>query len=141
MPTTTRCADCDIRVVNAQRCRPCYKLHVRGANNPAWVGDEGKPGTGRARARRKFKLGSCAWPGCDEPAHDRHHKDGNTLNNDPSNVAGLCQRHHMEGDGRLRITHTPEARAKMSAVNKGRPLSLEHRAKISAALVGRKKGD
>jgi hypothetical protein len=32
---------------------------------------------------------------------ERHHKDGNPLNNDPGNIDRLCRRCHMVVDGRL----------------------------------------
>ena len=45
-------------------------------------------------------LGSCeASCGCE--AVDRHHIDGDTSNNDRSNVQFLCRRCHMEADDRL----------------------------------------
>lgn len=38
---------------------------------------------------------------CDtSPAVDRHHIDGDPLNNVPSNIQSLCRRCHMEVDGR-----------------------------------------
>ncbi len=58
-------------------------------------------GTGHWRARQKYPvIGNCER--CvEKPATDRHHKDGNTLNNDRSNVAFLCRKCHMEEDGRM----------------------------------------
>jgi len=56
--------------------------------------------TGHQRAQAKFpEIGVCEM--CPEPARDRHHIDGNTLNNEPGNVSFLCRRCHMKGDGRL----------------------------------------
>lgn len=40
------------------------------------------------------------------------------------------------GEGVVGYTYTDEARAKMSAAKKGKPLSSEHCAKLSAALIG-----
>ena len=58
--------------------------------------------TGNMRARRIYAgpLGPCVL--CSKPARDRHHKDGDTFNNAPTNVVGLCRRCHMLIDGRLR---------------------------------------
>jgi hypothetical protein len=64
-----------------------------------WKGDDASEDAGRARARRYFVLGPCER--CGRPARDRHHVDGVTTNNDPSNIAILCRRCHMVADGRL----------------------------------------
>ncbi len=45
-------------------------------------------GAGAARARAYYPiLGQCEM--CEEPAHDRHHQDGNRLNNVQNNVRFL----------------------------------------------------
>lgn len=63
-------------------------------------GESVKKKTGNHRAYFQFQLPSrCEL--CDNPAHDRHHKDGNTLNNDPSNIQFLCVKCHMALDGRM----------------------------------------
>jgi hypothetical protein len=47
---------------------------------------------------------------CGKPGRDRHHRDGNTLNNEPENIECLCRRCHMEIDGRLaRFPTLPKA--------------------------------
>lgn len=68
-------------------------------NNPNWKGQQIKLLTGNDRANRWFRVGKCE--DCDAPGKDRHHKDGNKRNNDPSNIAILCRRCHMKRDGRL----------------------------------------
>lgn len=71
-----------------------------GPDNPGWRGDEARSETKRARAHRLYPdLGDCEE--CGKPATDRHHKDGNTGNNDRLNLAFLCRRCHMVVDGRL----------------------------------------
>jgi hypothetical protein len=71
-----------------------------GTGNPRWKGDAlTSPTAGRKRACRAYKIGPCDR--CNAPGRDRHHKDENTLNNNPSNVVILCRRCHMELDGRL----------------------------------------
>lgn len=76
------------------------------------------PNTGRRRAQRRFPaLGTCAE--CEvAPARDRHHWDGNTFNNAPTNVVPLCRRCHQRIDGRLdlfaRYRYVP-TRAPMTA--------------------------
>ena len=70
-----------------------------GEKNGMWKGDNASKHTGRTRAIRWYKLGKCVL--CDEDATDRHHRDGNTLNNDPPNVQILCRSCHMIIDRRM----------------------------------------
>jgi hypothetical protein len=57
----------------------------------------------RRRARKLFpELADCEM--CNAaPAVDRHHKDNNPCNNEPSNIARLCRKCHMIVDGRLKL--------------------------------------
>jgi hypothetical protein len=74
----------------------------RGELNPMWKGDSITCKTsGRLRAQRIYiSLGECQKYG-ERPAYDRHHKDGNTANNDQDNVLFLCRSCHMKVDGRI----------------------------------------
>ncbi len=75
----------------------CSKL---GKFNPRWTGDSASKVAGHHRARRAYvEIGPCEKCGA-SPA-ERHHKDENTSNNAPSNIAILCRRCHMASDGRL----------------------------------------
>jgi hypothetical protein len=57
-------------------------------------------GTGAVRCRAIYPvIGNCEL--CDKLAFDRHHIDGNRLNNNENNIMFLCRTHHMEVDGRL----------------------------------------
>ena len=99
------CIDCGkerwIEIIKGQpspkqlRCRPCSR---KGSRNGNWVGDRATENTGRQRAIRMYSSRQCII--CGKPG-ERHHKDGNTLNNNPDNVVFLCRSHHMEADGRL----------------------------------------
>jgi hypothetical protein len=72
----------------------------RGEAHHAWLGDGVSVKGGRTRALRAFPdVGPCHDCG-DAPA-ERHHKDGNTANNTPSNIGVLCRRCHMLVDGRM----------------------------------------
>lgn len=71
----------------------------RGQDHPNWLGDCASEKAGRSRALRLFPSGPCIR--CDDPNGERHHKDGDTLNNDPNNVEMLCRKCHMKSDGRL----------------------------------------
>ena len=66
------------------------------AKNPNWKGDAPvHVQTGRVRARRALPGPLvCSVAECGRPA-ERHHKDGITTNNDPSNIEFLCHKHHM----------------------------------------------
>lgn len=71
-----------------------------GENNPNWKGDRCGVRSGRDRARSLFKSNEpCSI--CGSIKSERHHKDGDTLNNEPGNVVFLCRKHHMAADGRL----------------------------------------
>ena len=71
-----------------------------GAAHYAWQGDTVSEKVGRKRALRLYpQIGPCA--GCGNERAERHHKDGNTANNAPSNIEALCRRCHMAQDGRL----------------------------------------
>jgi hypothetical protein len=70
-----------------------------GSARSTWKGDLARPETKRSRAQRAYKLQAC--DDCGRPGTDRHHKDSDTGNNAPDNIAILCRRCHMASDGRL----------------------------------------
>jgi len=72
---------------------------MKGAAHWNWKGDNvERPAAGRLRALRLYPhLPPCQCGGKSE----RHHKDGNTLNNAPDNIEFKCRRCHMRDDGRL----------------------------------------
>ncbi len=55
--------------------------------------------SGRRQAQEMFSLEQCER--CEKPGYERHHKDGNPLNNVRENIEVLCRRCHMVVDGRL----------------------------------------
>lgn len=67
--------------------------------HPLWKGDKASIRTGRCRAQNWFASKPCEI--CGASKSERHHADGNTLNNDPSNIQHLCRRCHMTVDGRI----------------------------------------
>jgi hypothetical protein len=88
---------------NAHKCPTDYTFlkppqPLWGPDHPRWKGDTALTQTKRDRARRRYRLGPCEQ--CGAPATDRHHKDGNTGNNEPRNIAILCRRCHQQVDGR-----------------------------------------
>lgn len=71
-----------------------------GENHPNWKGDLITEKSGRSRAIRYFPvIGDCSL--CGSPRSERHHIDGNTINNSPSNILIICRKCHMKEDGRL----------------------------------------
>lgn len=73
---------------------------ARGERHWNWRGDQASVKTGRTRAERLYPE-SRPCEKCGKPGAERHHEDGDTLNNDPGNIRFLCRRCHMEEDGRL----------------------------------------
>ena len=56
--------------------------------------------TNRQRCQRLYPfLGMCEGALCTKDAVDRHHKDGDTANNDRSNIAFLCRSCHVRAHG------------------------------------------
>jgi hypothetical protein len=77
-----------------------YLNALRGDAHPGWKGDDMSERSGRCRALRLYpNIGPCEQ--CGNPKAERHHADGNTINNAPSNISILCRHCHMEKDGRL----------------------------------------
>lgn len=71
-----------------------------GDNHPNWIGDSVSEKSGRSRALRMYRdIGPCAV--CGNEKAERHHVDGNTANNEESNIEIVCRKCHMEKDGRL----------------------------------------
>jgi hypothetical protein len=64
-----------------------------------YLGDAACIRTGRTRAEHMFPVTE-PCEGCGNPKTERHHIDGNTLNNDRSNISFLCRKCHMKEDGR-----------------------------------------
>jgi hypothetical protein len=72
-----------------------------GPDHQNWKGDEIHEKSGRTRALRLYpKIGPCTI--CGNKKSERHHRDGNTLNNSPFNIAILCRKCHMTVDGRIK---------------------------------------
>lgn len=101
-----------------------------GERNPNWKGKKATKKAGRSRARRRFKC---------PKGLQRHHIDGNPLNNSPENIMFVSPKKHVEIDGRAEAGrqylstyrktnsnpfygkhHSEESKAKMSAFAKTR---------------------
>jgi hypothetical protein len=91
IPTSRVCCHCTL----SRRGGHC---NGRAESNSNWKADSVNVKTGRCRAERWYLPKPCEVCGAES---ERHHKDGNTLNNETSNIAFLCRKHHMEADGRL----------------------------------------
>jgi hypothetical protein len=92
------CPDCGgEKLKRAKRCKTCANKARAGevrTSNPS-------RSTGWRRARQARPLEQCEYPDCEDQGMDRHHIDGDPLNNELSNIAVYCRRHHMLVDGRL----------------------------------------
>lgn len=82
------------RLSNATRNRLLGKT---GKNNYNWKGDEAGIMAGRRRAQKLFD--------CPE-GMERHHMDGNPLNNAPENIMFVTRKEHFLLDGRLEKLHS-----------------------------------
>ncbi len=70
-----------------------------GAAHPRWLGGKAGVRAGRDRALRRYRdVQPCE--NCGDQQAERHHRDGDTLNNEPENIAWLCRKCHMQSDGR-----------------------------------------
>ena len=70
----------------------------RGPDHHNYKPSASDPDVGRTRARRIYGVKQCEK--CGKDRAEIHHKDGNTFNNNPENLAFLCRRHHMLADRR-----------------------------------------
>jgi len=71
---------------------------LSGKRNPRWKGDDVQVVAGNHRARSMYPLEPCEI--CGSEKSERHHVDGNPMNNTQSNIQFLCRKHHMRVDGR-----------------------------------------
>ncbi|WP_199224013.1 HNH endonuclease [Paraconexibacter algicola] len=71
-----------------------------GAQSANWIGDQAGVGAGRKRART-FYPDAPPCEVCGDERSERHHVDGDTLNNRPSNIQFLCRKHHIAAEDRM----------------------------------------
>ena len=71
--------------------KPWLSEKFKREGNPNWKGENAAIGTGRDRALRWYKA---------PKGYDRHHKDGNPLNNSQENILIATRKEHMLTDGR-----------------------------------------
>jgi len=100
-PVTRICAGCGeefTRPAGTPRTCCSWECHLehrevpRGADHWSWKGDEvGYWGRYR-RAQKAVAAEPCEV--CGEVNADRHHRNRNTLDNRPENIAFLCRSHH-----------------------------------------------
>src|SRR5258708_7044519 len=80
-------------------CKSTCKQFPKFENSPHWKKDSTNPQTGRNMAWRMFKLEPCEV--CKSKKSERHHIDGNPLNNVRNNIMFLCRKHHIAIEGRV----------------------------------------
>lgn len=71
--------------------REAISYRMTGSGNHQWQGDLASEQAGRQRAQRMYAQKPCVK--CGHPGQ-RHHKDGNTLNNEQGNIEFLCASCH-----------------------------------------------
>jgi hypothetical protein len=71
----------------------------RGEGNPNWKEVPARKQAGNLRAWKWHELQPCEV--CASEKSERHHRDGNPLNNSRENIMFLCRKHHMIEDGRM----------------------------------------
>jgi len=79
-----------------------------GSKNPAWLGDGASENAGRLRAQKMYPACECETCGA-KTRFERHHIDGNTKNNDRSNILVLCSachRSHHNLNGAVLAVHS-----------------------------------
>lgn len=88
------------KLISERASRP--RPERRGNLHPMWKGDDASAQQGRGRAVAIYPE-SRPCEQCGAEKTERHHVDGNTLNNSPENIAFLCRPHHRQihpGNGR-----------------------------------------
>jgi hypothetical protein len=82
--------------------------------HPAWKGCKASIKAGRSRALRRYQPQPCSV--CGKTRSERHHLDGNTLNNEPCNILFVCRKCHMAKDGRIEQVRITAKRNQQKAV-------------------------
>jgi len=109
--------------------------HQQREQNNFWKGDAADPDTGRDRARRWFPLPTVCCECEVAPATERHHLDGNPLNN-TNNVLPVCRRCHMRLDGRLEtMPHGPKPKPPKPCRECGKPWKPLNRGLCNACYL------
>lgn len=89
--------------------RFCSNACAGGARSDAQRGQirkvDATAQAGRKRAREMYP-GPHACDVCGSSA-EIHHRDGNPLNNDRSNIAFLCRKHHIRAEDRMAYRRKP----------------------------------
>lgn len=80
-------------------------------------------------------LGACER--CGKPAEQRHHRDGDTSNNERTNIAFVCHRCHMVMDGRIKLNDTIVANLRRRYAQGESPRSLARELGLTETPVRR----
>ena len=102
-----RCPECGgWKAKKAQSCLTCARPRLLEAAERRWKPGPVSSNASHSRARRRYPVPSeCERCGRSVPI-ERHHKDGDPVNNERQNIAMLCRRCHMEVDGRMEKLRT-----------------------------------
>lgn len=104
--TNPKLAERASKLSAVKKGKPCY---AAGAQHHSFKGDDATINAGHYRARKTVDERVCQICGSSQ-AIEIHHKDKNPLNNDPSNLAVVCQSHHkmFHGQEVLLVAHPVE---------------------------------
>jgi hypothetical protein len=87
-----------------RKAAPTFVL--AGPDAPGWKGDGATHQAGRKRARQMYP-DAPACERCAASRSERHHKDGNPLNNARENIAFLCRGCHIRTEDRMAYRRKP----------------------------------
>jgi hypothetical protein len=92
---TRNCDNCGKQYTGWGRffCSKKCRTQPKGEMSPSWKGVNITRQAGRERAVKLFPLEPCEI--CNNPKAERHHIDGNPVNNIRTNIMFLCRKHHI----------------------------------------------
>lgn len=100
------------RAENYSKSQKGIPKKIKGEDHWEWKGNSASRNAGHYRARKAISKTECDY--CPDTITssklDIHHKDNNSLNNDPSNLEVVCRKHHsmLHGKEALLIAHPVE---------------------------------
>ena len=105
--------------------RALISERMTGERNHRWLGDQASSGAGHLRAWKGYEAVACSRCGSTKRVQ-RHHKDRNPVNNEPDNIAILCEMcHKAEHFGQVVLTAFPDRIVAIEPVGEVETYDLE----------------